>query len=73
MRKCQTRVKHTQTREAREVAARVAESGHNISQVNMQDRPEENTELFLSVLVKDRDRLARVIRAVRTVPSVHRV
>ena len=56
-----------------EVAARVAETGHNIAQVNMQDRPEESTELFLSVLVKDRDRLARVIRAIRTLPSVHRV
>ncbi|WP_446831031.1 RelA/SpoT family protein [Candidatus Foliamicus sp.] len=56
-----------------EVAARVAETGHNIAQVNMQDRPEESTELFLSVLVKDRDRLARVMRAVRALPSVHRV
>ena len=33
----------------------------------------ESTELFLSVLVKDRDRLARVIRAIRALPSVHRV
>ena len=56
-----------------EVAARVAESGHNISQVKMEDRPEESAELFFSVLVKDRNRLARVIRAVRTLPSVHRV
>ena len=56
-----------------EVAARVAETGHNIAQVNMQDRPEESAELFLSVLVKDRNRLARVIRAIRTLPSVHRV
>ena len=56
-----------------EVAARVAETGHNIAQVNMKDRPEDSAELFLSVLVKDRDRLARVIRAIRTLPSVHRV
>ena len=56
-----------------EVAARVAETGHNIAQVNMQDKPEESTELFLSVLVKDRPRLARVIRAIRALPSVHRV
>ena len=56
-----------------EVAARVAETGHNIAQVNMQDKPEESTELFLSVLVKDRSRLARVIRAIRALPSVHRV
>jgi len=56
-----------------EVAARVAETGHNIAQVNMQDRPEGSTELFLSVLVKDRSRLARVIRAIRALPSVHRV
>jgi len=56
-----------------EVAARVAETGHNIAQVNMQDKPEESTELFLSVLVKDRSRLARVIRVIRALPSVHRV
>lgn len=56
-----------------EIAASIGESGSNIDQVSVDERHEDIADLSFLILVKDRTHLARVIRAIRTIPVVQKI
>jgi RelA/SpoT family (p)ppGpp synthetase len=55
------------------VATRIGEAGSNIEQVSVDERHEETADLLFSILVTDRNHLARVIRSIRPMRLVRRV
>jgi RelA/SpoT family (p)ppGpp synthetase len=55
------------------VATRIGDAGSNIEQVSVDERHEETADLLFSILVTDRNHLARVIRSIRPMRLVRRV
>jgi (p)ppGpp synthase/HD superfamily hydrolase len=56
-----------------EIAASIGDTGSNIDQVSVDERHEDIADLSFLILVKDRTHLARVIRAIRTMPVVQKI
>jgi GTP pyrophosphokinase len=56
-----------------EVAARIAGTSTNISHVAVVERDSDQSTITLELQVKDRKQLARVVRAVRSMPQVLQV
>jgi GTP diphosphokinase / guanosine-3',5'-bis(diphosphate) 3'-diphosphatase len=56
-----------------QVAAAIAETQSNIDRVSVVERDSDSSTLIFELLVHDRKHLARVIRAIRSMPEVLRV
>ena len=56
-----------------QVAAAIAETQTNIERVSVVERDSDTSTLIFELLVHDRKQLARVIRAIRSMPEVLRV
>ncbi len=56
-----------------EIAASICDSESNIDQVSVDERHEDLADLSFLILVKDRVHLARVFRAIRTIPVVQKI
>ncbi len=55
------------------VAAKISEEGSNIENIMMDEKHGETTTITVLLTVKDRDHLARIIRAVRNTPKIYKV
>ena len=55
------------------VAAKISEEGSNIENITMDEKHGETTTITVLLTVKDRDHLARIIRAVRNTPKIYKV
>ena len=55
------------------VAAKISEEGSNIENIMMDEKHGETTTITVLLTVRDRDHLARIIRAVRNTPKIYKV
>jgi (p)ppGpp synthase/HD superfamily hydrolase len=55
------------------IAAAISETGSNIENVSIEERDGLDTSMSFTILVRDRQHLARVMRRVRNIPEVMRI